>query len=189
MIYRHKVIKQADVVLAMFLLGNEFSLEDKRRNFEFYDPLTTGDSSLSACIQSIVANEVGEVRKARRYGLSAVLMDLGDMAGNVRDGVHIASMGGTWMVSVYGFAGMRDYNGMLSFNPRLPNLVKRLKFSLFVREQRLTVDVRHDRTTYELTKGVGLTLTHCGENIRLGRNEPVTLANPLHSHTKEEKRR
>ena len=188
-IYRHKVIKQADVVLAMFLLGNEFSLEDKRRNFEFYDPLTTGDSSLSACIQSIVANEVGEVRKARRYGLSAVLMDLGDMAGNMRDGVHIASMGGTWMVSVYGFAGMRDYNGMLSFNPRLPNLLKRLKFSLFVREQRLTVDVRHDRTTYELTKGVGLTLTHCGQNIRLGRNAPVTLANQVHLHTKEEKRR
>jgi alpha,alpha-trehalose phosphorylase len=76
-IYRHQVIKQADVLLAMFLFGNEFSLEAKRRNFEFYDPLTTGDSSLSSCIEAIVAQEISEYDKAVKYARAA-LLDLVD---------------------------------------------------------------------------------------------------------------
>ena len=76
-IYRHQVIKQADVILAMFLLGHEFSLEEKKRNFDFYDPLTTGDSSLSSSIEAIVALEVGEYDKAVKYMRAALLMDLG----------------------------------------------------------------------------------------------------------------
>ncbi|MBN1141627.1 MAG: glycoside hydrolase family 65 protein [Deltaproteobacteria bacterium] len=173
-IYRHKVIKQADVVLALFLLGDEFSLEAKKRNFDFYDPLTTGDSSLSACIQSIVATEVGDEEKANSYGFSAVLMDLGDVGGNVREGVHIASMGGTWMVAVYGFAGMRDYNGELSFRPRLPKSIRRLRFPLILREQRLVVEMRHEGATYELIEGAGLTICHEGEPLRLEKGHPET---------------
>jgi alpha,alpha-trehalose phosphorylase len=88
-IYRHQVLKQADIVLAMFLLGNEFSPEQKRRNFDYYDPLTTGDSSLSACVQSIIAAETGNERRALEYFQYALLMDLGNVAGNVSDGVHI----------------------------------------------------------------------------------------------------
>ena len=117
-IYRHQVIKQADVVLAMFLLGHEFSPEQKKRNFDYYDELTTGDSSLSACIQSIVAFEIGYDELALRYLMSALLMDLADVGGNVKDGCHIASMGGTWMGVVYGLAGLRDYGGRLSFHPQ-----------------------------------------------------------------------
>ena len=75
-IYRHQVIKQADVVLAMFLLGHEFSPEEKKRNFDYYDQLTTGDSSLSARIQSIVAVQIGYDELALRYLMSALLMDL-----------------------------------------------------------------------------------------------------------------
>src|SRR2546421_3870943 len=93
-IYRHQVIKQADIVLAMFLLGNEFSKEQKRRNFEDYDPLTTGDSSLSACVQSILAAEIGNERQAIQYFNYALLMDLADIAGNTSNGVHIASAAG-----------------------------------------------------------------------------------------------
>jgi alpha,alpha-trehalose phosphorylase len=119
-IYRHQVIKQADVVLAMFLLGHEFSLEAKKRNFEFYDPLTTGDSSLSSCIEAIVALEIGEYEKAVTYARAALLMDLADVGGNVKDGCHIASMDGTWMVLAYGFGGLRDYGGSLSFRPQRP---------------------------------------------------------------------
>ncbi|MGE5256326.1 MAG: glycoside hydrolase family 65 protein, partial [Hyphomicrobiales bacterium] len=104
-IYRHKVIKQADLLLAMFLLGNQFSAEQKRRNFEFYDRLTTGDSSLSVGIQSIVAAEAGDIRKAYDYARFAVLMDLADVSGNVSHGCHIASIGATWKVLVYGFGG------------------------------------------------------------------------------------
>jgi alpha,alpha-trehalose phosphorylase len=174
-IYRHKLIKQADVVLALFLLGNEFSQEAKKRNFDFYDPLTTGDSSLSACIQGIVAAEIGEEEKAKSYGFSAVLMDLGDVGGNVSEGVHIASMGGTWMVAVYGFAGMRDYNGQLSFRPCLPKPVSRLRFPLMLREQRLVVDVSSDSVTYELMEGAGLQITHEDQEIKLTKGHPVTM--------------
>jgi alpha,alpha-trehalose phosphorylase len=93
-IYRKQVIKQADVVLAMFLLGDAFSLEAKKRNFDFYDPLTTGDSSLSSSVEAIIAAQVGDIDKAIRYGMAALLMDLADVGGNVKDGCHIASMGG-----------------------------------------------------------------------------------------------
>ena len=117
-IYRKQVIKQADVVMAMFLLGPSFSLEDKRRNFEFYNAFTTGDSSLSSCVEAIIAAQTGDVDRAIRYGMAALLMDLADVGGNVKDGCHIASMGGTWMMLVYGLAGMRDNDGTLSFWPR-----------------------------------------------------------------------
>lgn len=127
-IYRHQVIKQADVVLATLLLDHIFSAEEKRRNFEYYDPLTTGDSSLSACIQSIVAIEIGETKKAMEYARFAVLMDLADIGGNMADGCHVASMGGTWMIGVYGFAGMRDHDGRISLTRSSPI---RLKSSFF----------------------------------------------------------
>ena len=110
-IYRHQVLKQADIVLAMFLLGNEFSEEQKRRNFDYYDPLTTGDSSLSACVQSIIAAEIGNERQALEYFQYALLMDLGNVAGNVSDGVHIASAASVWSSLVFGFGGVRDYDG------------------------------------------------------------------------------
>ena len=110
-IYRHQVLKQADIVLAMFLLGNEFSREQKRHNFEYYDPLTTGDSSLSACVQSIIAAEIGNERRALEYFDYALLMDLADVAGNASDGVHIASAAGVWSCLVFGFGGVRDFDG------------------------------------------------------------------------------
>ena len=108
MIYRQQVIKQADVELAMVMLGDQFSLEQKKRNFDYYDPLTTGDSSLSLCIQSILALEVGYPDKALEYIRYAVLMDLDNVEGNVKDGCHIASLAGSWMLCVYGLAGMRS---------------------------------------------------------------------------------
>jgi alpha,alpha-trehalose phosphorylase len=117
-IYRKQVIKQADVILAVFLLGDTFPAEAKKRNFDFYDPLTTGDSSLSSCVEAIIAGQVGDIDKAIQYGMAALLMDLADVGGNVRDGCHIASMGGTWMTLTYGFGGMQDYDGTLSFWPR-----------------------------------------------------------------------
>ncbi len=173
-IYRHQVIKQADVVLALFLLGHGFSSETKKRNFDYYDPLTTGDSSLSACIQAIVAAEVGDSEKAMKYARYALLMDLADIGGNVRDGVHIASMGGTWMVAVYGFAGMRDYNGKITFDPRLPARAKRLRFPLEIRGQSLEVEINHEKAIYLLKKGSELEIIHQGEKIRLRKGEPVS---------------
>ena len=168
-IYRHQVIKQADIVLAMFLLGNDFSNVQKKRNFEYYDALTTGDSSLSACIQSIVAAEIGQYQKALEYGRYAILMDLADVGENVSDGCHIASMGGTWMVFTYGLAGMRDYGGRLTFQPRLPRVFKKLSFPLRVRSQELVVTMDRDaaQVTYHVRRGRDLTIWHNDEEIGL----------------------
>lgn len=173
-IYRLQVIKQADVVLSMFLLNRDFSLDQKKRNFEYYDPLTTGDSSLSACIQSIAASEIGEQEKALEYARYAVLMDLADIGGNMADGCHIASMGGTWMVAVYGFAGMRDYHGEISFNPKLPAPIKELRFPLQIRDRRLVVEMTSDNATYLLEKGAELKISHQGEELVLKEGEPQT---------------
>ena len=173
-IYRFQVIKQADIVLAMFLLGHEFSREQKRRNFDYYDPLTTGDSSLSPCIQSIIAAELGYGDKAVEYFRNAALMDLADVAGNTTDGIHVASAGGVWMAVVYGFGGLRDSDGTLAFEPRLPRTWDGLHFPLQYRGQRLDVDVRHDEATYELADGEPLTIVHQGKPIELKAGEAVT---------------
>jgi alpha,alpha-trehalose phosphorylase len=173
-IYRFQVIKQADIVLAMFLLGHEFSLEQKRRNFDYYDPLTTGDSSLSPSIQSIIAAELGYEDKAIEYFRNAAFMDLADVAGNTSDGVHVASAGGVWLAAVYGFGGVRDSDGSLSFDPRLPRTWDGLRFPVCVRNQRLTVDITHDEVAYELAGGDPLVITHQGEQVELEPGKTTT---------------
>jgi alpha,alpha-trehalose phosphorylase len=115
-IYRHQVIKQADVVLAMVLLGNEFSGAEAAQ-LRLLRPADHRDSSLSACVQSILAAEIGYERKALEYFQYALLMDLADVAGNVVDGVHVASVGGVWMALVYGFGGLRDFDGSCRSTP------------------------------------------------------------------------
>ncbi len=174
-IYRHQVLKQADVVLAMVLLGDEFSREQKRRNFDYYDPLTTGDSSLSACVQAILAAEIGYEHKALEYFQYALLMDLADVAGNVVDGVHIASTGGVWMTLVYGFGGLRDHHGQLSFDPRLPSPWRRLSFPLRFHDRRLVVEVTHETLRFTVTEGERLTITVRGRELDLEPEEPVEL--------------
>lgn len=175
-IYRHRVIKQADVVLALFLLGDSFSAEEKRRNFDYYDPLTTGDSSLSVCIQSIIAAENGYGEEAFEYFRYAVLMDLADIGGNVRDGVHVASIGGTWMAVVYGLAGMRDYGGSISFDPRLPIQWEAIRFSLAVRGSELEVEFVQGQATYRLRKGPELSIRHQDKEKVLREGDSVIFA-------------
>jgi alpha,alpha-trehalose phosphorylase len=155
-IYRHQVLKQADIVLAMFLLGNEFSAEQKRRNFDYYDPLTTGDSSLSASVQSIIAAEIGKEHQALEYFQYALLMDLGNVAGNASDGVHIASAASVWSALIFGFGGVRDFGGQLSFAPRLPRAWNELAFSLRFCGRQIRVRLSHDEETYLIEEGAPL---------------------------------
>jgi alpha,alpha-trehalose phosphorylase len=172
-IYRTQVIKQADVILAMFLLGDAFSLEAKKSNFDFYDPLTTGDSSLSSCVEAIVAAQIGDMDKAIRYGMAALLMDLADVGGNVKDGCHIASMGGTWMMLTYGFGGMRDDEGTLSFWPRrAPEENAILRFPVTYRGQLLDVEIGLDKVEYTLRGGERLVIRHEEQEIELTREHP-----------------
>jgi alpha,alpha-trehalose phosphorylase len=159
----------------MFLLGDEFSLEEKRRNFDFYDPLTTGDSSLSACVQGILAFELGYTEKASEYARHAALVDLADAQGNAADGCHIASMGGTWMLMVYGIAGFRDHGGCFSFHPSAMARDVRVRFPLRIRGSTLEVDFTSESVTYTLREGDELVFCHHDAEIRLSKQEPVAV--------------
>jgi alpha,alpha-trehalose phosphorylase len=177
--YRRQVLKQADVVMAMFLLGNEFTLEEKRRNFDYYDPITTGDSSLSASIQSIVASEIGNEDAACHYVDFALLMDLADVAGNVSHGVHIASAAGGWMGLVFGFGGVRDFDGQLTIDPRLPQRFRSLGFSLRFHDRQLRIRIDHDVEQYSLTEGEPLEVVIRGRSHTLTADAPLELRPPI----------
>jgi alpha,alpha-trehalose phosphorylase len=143
-IYRFQVLKQADVVMALFLHGDRFTPEEKRADFEYYDPITTGDSTLSAVAQAIMAAEVGYHDEALGYFRSALYVDLANLHGNTVDGMHVASAGGVWSALVFGFAGMRAYGAELTFDPRLPDGWDALRFPLTWRGCRLRVEVTAD---------------------------------------------
>jgi len=177
-LYRKQVVKQADLVLAMHVRGDAFSAEQKLRNFDYYEKLTVRDSSLSACTQAVMAAEVGHLDLAYDYFAEAALMDLEDLEHNTRDGVHIASLAGTWIAAVAGFGGMRDHDGALSFNPRLPGQLTLLRFRLKFRERRLLVEVNHEQATYSLVDGVALDITHHGQTATIEPGARVTLAIP-----------
>jgi alpha,alpha-trehalose phosphorylase len=152
-IYRFQVLKQADVVLALFLQGDYFSREQKRADFDYYDPITTGDSTLSGVVQSIIAAEVGYHDLALRYFHNALFVDLADLHDNTTDGVHVASTGGVWNVLVYGFGGMRDYNGVITFDPRLPESWTGLTFQITLRGTRVRVNLTRDEICFEVVVG------------------------------------
>ncbi|MGJ7914772.1 glycoside hydrolase family 65 protein [Massilia sp. LXY-6] len=167
-IYRHQVCKQADVVLALLLLSNEFSLEDKRRDFDFYERVTTHDSSLSSCIFSIVASEVGYHDKAYAYFMETARLDLDNTHGNTEYGVHTAAMAGTWLGVAYGFAGMRIDAAGLRFAPVLPEKWRGYRFKAQVHGALLEVDVASGGiVVYRLLQGSELSLSHRGRRLTL----------------------
>ncbi len=174
-IYRFQVLKQADVVLALFLQGDRFTEEEKRADFEYYDPITTGDSTLSAVVQSVIAAEVGYHDVAMDYFIQALYVDLVNLHGNTVDGLHVASTGGVWSALVFGFAGMRDRGGQLTFDPRLPAAWPSMRFPLKWRGTQLRVELRQDE--------LAITVERAGpEQVRLkvrGEEHVVSLDSPL----------
>lgn len=178
-IYRFQILKQADVVLAMHLRGQQFSREQKRRNFEYYDPITTGDSSLSACVQSIVAAEVGHEGLAFDYFKQSLYLDLADTHGNTADGVHIANAGGVWAALVHGFSGMSDNGEHLRFAPRLPREWSSMSYRLQRHGCQVLVTVDHDCCTVLVESGEavpvltadGVVDVVSGESVRIRRDD------------------
>lgn len=166
-IYRHQVLKQADVVLAMFLRDECFDAEHLQRNFAYYDPLTTGDSSLSTSVQSIIASRIGNADKAIEYFRYGVFMDLANVAGNTGHGVHVAAAGGVWMSCVYGFGGLIDTGEVLRFRPRLPSSWEGLRYGLTIEGQRLTVEVGRSEARYSLAGDRPLRIVHEDEALEL----------------------
>jgi len=152
-IYRHQVLKQADVVLAMYLRHEHFTQDQKRRNFDYYDPLTTGDSSLSACVQSIEASDVGYTDLAWNYFEQALYLDLADTHGNTSDGVHVANAGGVWAAIVHGFAGLSDTGDHLVFRPCLPAAWDGLSFRVHRHGTDVAVRLDPEGATVEVVAG------------------------------------
>lgn len=177
-LYRKQVLKQPDLVLAMYLRGDAFTDQQKAANFDYYERLTVRDSSLSASTLAVIAAEVGHLDLAFDYLAEAALMDLRDLEHNTRDGLHLASLAGTWTAIVAGFVGMREHGASLSFAPRLPKGVSRLGVGLVIQGRHLRVEATQGLTKYWLTEGEPLEITQFGEVITVTQSDPVVCQTP-----------
>ncbi|MEO8815570.1 MAG: glycoside hydrolase family 65 protein [Mycobacterium sp.] len=177
-LYPAQVVKQADVLLAMHWRSHAFTPEQKARNVDYYERRTVRDSSLSACTQAVLCAEVGHLEVAHDYTYETALIDLRDLHGNTREGLHMASLAGAWTALVAGFGGLRDDDGVLSLDPALPEGISRLRFRLRWRGFRLTVSATHHDVTYTLRDGPDglLTIRHAGEELELNTQSPTKIA-------------
>ena len=175
-LYRMQVVKQADLVLAMCKFPDAFTNEEKLRNFTYYEAITVRDSSLSASVQSIMAAEVCLLDLAYDYLAESALVDLHDLKLNSRDGLHLASLAGSWTALVGGFGGMRAVDGRLRFAPRLPGGITKLRFRVQYKGRRIRVTVRASSVAYELLAGEPIEIDHHGVRHLLDRSgfeEPI----------------
>lgn len=166
-IYKHQVCKQADTVLAQFLFLDDFSKEQKKRDFDYYEKVTTHDSSLSRSVFGMMASQIGEEKKAYDYFMDTALMDISDLQSNTKDGVHAANMGGTWMSMVQGFAGLRVDKGTLHFSPQCPSEWERIVFKVRFQKRLIQVSMTPSSTDYQLVEGDQLTIIENGEKKTL----------------------
>ncbi|MFJ7826569.1 glycoside hydrolase family 65 protein [Psychrobacillus sp. NPDC096623] len=166
-LYRYQVCKQADTVLAHFLLEDEQDLETMNNSYNYYEQITTHDSSLSSCIFSVMASKLGDKAKAYEYFRNTARLDLENTHGNTKDGLHMANMGGTWLAIVYGFAGLRVKESGLSLAPSLPDHWESLEFQLQYQNRTINIQMERNTVTYSLVEGESLTISHKGEMIEL----------------------
>ena len=164
-LWRLQVVKQADILLMHFILGNKFSKEIKKANYDYYEPKTNHGSSLSPCIHNIIACEIGLLDDAYNFFRQTALMDLNDFKNNTKNGVHSACLGGCWMTVVNGFAGMRDYPGELIFNPVLPASWESYSFKISYKGRKLNVKVDGSGVEYKLLEGEALVIESNGEKL------------------------
>ncbi|MEL1265370.1 beta-phosphoglucomutase [Pseudoxanthomonas putridarboris] len=170
-LYRHQICKQADVAMALVLAGDGVDLGAKRRDFDYYEAVTTHDSTLSAPVYGILASEVGQDEKAWRYFDASLRVDLDDLHGNTDHGVHMAAMAGSWLGLAQGFGGLRVHGGRLHFAPTLPAKWRGYGFNLRWRGCALRVDVDAHGARYRLDEGDALTFLHDGAEVALRHGE------------------
>lgn len=172
-VYRHQVLKQPDVVMAMYLLEEEFSEDLRRANFDYYEPLTTGDSSLSPGVQSIVAAHIGYLDIAEKYFRRTALMDIADLANNAADGIHLAAVGSTWTALIFGFAGLKSSPEGLSLDPRLPPSWPSLRFRC--RYRGVAIQIAVEQRSVVIETSADLDVEVAGQMITAKANQPTTV--------------
>ncbi|MDG3062666.1 glycoside hydrolase family 65 protein [Lacticaseibacillus casei] len=165
-ILRSPFIKQADVLQGLYFLNDRFTKAEKERNFDFYEPLTVHESSLSPSIHAVLAAELGKIDKATELYARTARLDLDDYNHDTQDGLHITSMSGSWLAIVQGFAGMRYDHDQLRFHPQLPKNWRRYQFKLNYRGRLLAVDVGQ-KVTVSLLAGPSLDITIDGKTVHL----------------------
>lgn len=164
-ILRSPFIKQADVLQGIYFFGDQFTLEEKERNFKFYEPMTVHESSLSPSIHAVLAAELKMERKAVEMYKRTARLDLDNYNNDTEDGLHITSMTGSWLAIVQGFAGMRTYNETLSFSPFLPKDWTKYKFHINYRDRLLNISVEQNEVTITLITGAPLTMKLYGKDV------------------------
>lgn len=175
-LYRYQVCKQADTVLAHFILEDAQDLETIRRSFAYYEKVTTHDSSLSTCIYSIVASRLGEVEKAYEYFGESAKLDLFNTHKNTKDGIHTANMGGTYMAIVYGFGGLRIKERGICLNPVIPKQWQGYKFRFLYEDASLEVSVDREVCRISLLKGNSKELLVYGETYTVEPEKQLEIA-------------
>lgn len=170
-ILRSCFIKQADVLQGLYFLGEKFDLETKKRNFDFYEPRTVHESSLSPCIHCIIASEVGYQDKAYEFYFRTARLDLDNYNNDTCDGLHITSMAGTWMSIVQGFGGMKIIKDTLCFKPFIPKEWKEYSFRIQFRGRHLKITVNVEEIHIEQIDGEALELSVLDKNIFIKANE------------------
>jgi len=166
-ILRSCYIKQADVLQGIYFFEDEYDIDTIRRNFDFYEPRTVHESSLSPCVHAILAAKLGDEARAYEFYLRTSRLDLDDYNNDTEDGCHITSMAGTWMSVVEGFGGMRVKNGMLSFDPFLPGKWQSFSFNIGFRGTVIKVKVTRDTVRVEHLSGANMTLLIRGHEAEL----------------------
>ncbi|XHI72241.1 glycoside hydrolase family 65 protein [Listeria monocytogenes] len=166
-ILRSCFIKQADVLQGLYLFYDDFDFDTKQRNFEFYEPLTVHESSLSPAVHAVLASELGKYDKAVELYKRTARLDLDNINNDTEDGLHITSMAGSWLSIVQGFAGMRVTSGKLSFAPFLPNGWDNYRFKINFRDRLLEVKVEVGQVTVKLCHGEAINLEMYKKNYLL----------------------
>ena len=176
-ILRSPYIKQADVLQGFYFFEEDFSHDDLEKHFDFYEPFTVHESSLSPCVHSIQAAKLGRMEQAYTFYLRTSRLDLDDYNKEVEEGLHITSMAGTWMSIVEGFGGMRVLNDKLCFEPRIPKQWKGYSFKVNFRNRIIKVQVSPNSSVFEVLSGTEVSIRVHGKKVELLPSSPVELPN------------
>ena len=174
-ILRSPYIKQADTLQGFYFFEDDFTIEELERHFDFYEPFTVHESSLSPCVHSIQAAKLGRMEQAYTFYLRTSRLDLDDYNHEVHEGLHITSMAGTWMSIVEGFGGMRVKNNKLSFAPKIPKQWNAYSFKINFRNQILKVNVQKNETHFELVGTTALDILVNDKLINIQPNKLITV--------------